>query len=297
MNLGYPCSNLTIDAYASRSFRLASYSPELLLETVQLNLDALLVILEWNREQDIRYFRLPTNLIPFASHPIMDAEWQRRFADQLAAIGSFIVRHAMRITVHPGQYILLDSPSPDVVAQNIADLDHQCKLFDLMRLDATHKVQIHTGGVAGGKAEATRRFIKRYPTLPARIRARLVIENDERLYSLRDNLIIHEACGIPLVFDTFHHRILNTGESLPEAFDLFMPTWNGHGTPMLDYSSQHEERQIGAHTMSIDIGDFATVIENLRSRDADIMLEIKDKEQSVLKAREWIRSRHPVRSS
>ncbi|MGI8405424.1 MAG: UV DNA damage repair endonuclease UvsE [Thermomicrobiales bacterium] len=297
MNLGYPCSNLTIGSRASRRFRLASYSPDRLLETVQLNLDALLGILEWNRGHDIRYFRISSDTVPFASHPVIDADWQHHFADQLKAIGTFIMQNEMRINVHPGQYILLNSPKPDVVERSVAELVYHAELIDLMGLDDTNKIQIHTGGVYGEKEEATQRFITQYAALPARVRARLVIENDERQYSLRDNLVIHESCGIPLLFDTFHHSILNNGESLPEAFDLFIPTWSDHGTPMMDYSSQHGERQTGAHTLSIDIDDFAKVIDDLGDRDVDIMLEIKDKEQSVLKAREWLRfrQRHPSR--
>jgi UV DNA damage endonuclease len=146
MNLGYPCSNITIDSYASRSFSLASYSADLLLETVGLNLDALMVILEWNLAHDIHYFRLPTTLIPFGSHPVMDADWKHHFADQLATIGAFIVGNNMRITVHPGQYILLNSPSPDVRVQNIADLNHQCDLFDLLGLDNTKDPDPHRRG-------------------------------------------------------------------------------------------------------------------------------------------------------
>ena len=291
MRLGYPCSNLTVGSRASRTFRLASYSPDRLLETVQLNLEALLGMLEWNLEHDIRYFRISSGTVPFASHPVMDVDWHRHFADQLMAIGHFITRNGMRINVHPGQYTLLNSPKPDVVERSIAELLYHAELLDLMGIDDTNKIQIHTGGVYGEKEQATQRFIEQYARLPDRVRARLVIENDERQYSLRDNLVIHEACGIPLLFDTFHHSIFNNGESLPEAFDLFMPTWKGHGTPMMDYSSQHGERQTGAHTMSIDLDDFAKVIDDLGDRDADIMLEIKDKEQSVLKAQEWLRER------
>ena len=291
MRLGYPCSNLTVGSRASRTFRLASYSPDRLLETVQLNLEALLGMLEWNLEHDIRYFRISSGTVPFASHPVMDVDWHRHFADQLMAIGYFITRNGMRINVHPGQYTLLNSPKPDVVERSIAELVYHAELLDLMGIDDTNKIQIHTGGVYGEKEQATQRFIGQYARLPDRVRARLVIENDERQYSLRDNLVIHEACGIPLLFDTFHHSIFNNGESLPEAFDLFMPTWKGHGTPMMDYSSQHGERQTGAHTMSIDLDDFAKVIDDLGDRDADIMLEIKDKEQSVLKAQEWLRER------
>ena len=296
MHIGYPCSNPTIGSRASRTFRLASYSPDRFLEAVRLNLEGLLGILEWNLEHDIRYFRISSGTVTLASHPIIDVDWQRHFADQLATIGDFIIGHDMRINVHPGQYTLLNSPKPDVVERSIAELVYHAELLDLMGLDDTNKIQIHTGGVYGEKEQAIQRFIDTYATLSSRVRARLVIENDERQYSLRDNLIIHEACGIPLLFDTFHHSILNNGESLPEAFDLFMPTWNDHGTPMMDYSSQHGERRTGAHTMSIDLDDFAKVIDDLDDRDVDIMLEIKDKEQSALKANEWLRSRQRHRS-
>ncbi|MGI8486044.1 MAG: UV DNA damage repair endonuclease UvsE [Thermomicrobiales bacterium] len=293
MKVGYPCSNPTIGSRASRTFRLASYSPDRFLETVRLNLEGLLGILEWNLEHDIRYFRISSGTITLSSHPIIDVDWQRHFADQLAAIGDFIIRNRMRINVHPGQYTLLNSPKPDVVERSIAELMYHAELIDLMGLDDTNKIQIHTGGVYGEKEQAIQRFIDTYATLPSPIRARLVIENDDRQYSLQDNLVIYEACGIPLLFDTFHHSIFNNGESLPEAFDLFMPTWNGHGTPMMDYSSQHGERRTGAHTMSIDLNDFAKVINDLGDRDIEIMLEIKDKEQSALKAIAWLDARQP----
>jgi UV DNA damage endonuclease len=291
MNIGYPCSNLTIASRASRTFRLASYSPEKFIETARLNLEALMEIVEWNLEHDIRYFRISSGTIPFASHPVMSVQWQDVFRDELAELGTFIMANGMRVNVHPGQYILLNSPKPDVVERSIAELLYTTELLDLMGLDDTHKMQIHTGGVYGDRDAATRRFIDTHTSLPERIRARLVIENDERLFSLHDNLRIHESTGVPLLFDTFHHSIFNHGESLQEAFDLAFPTWAGHGVPMMDYSSQHSERQPGAHAMSIDLDDFATVIDAIGDREVDIMLEIKDKEQSVLRAREWLSQR------
>ncbi len=115
-----------------------------------------------------------------------------------------------------------------------------------------------------------------------------MIENDERQFTLADNLRIHEATGVPLLFDRFHHQLCNHGESLEEALEMAMPTWAGHGAPMVDYSSQHSERQPGAHTMSIDLEDFAGVAALLRDRQVDVMLEIKDKESSVLRAMAYL---------
>ena len=153
-----------------------------------------------------------------------------------------------------------------------------------MGLDHTHKIQIHVGGVYGDKAIASARFVETYARLPDPVRQRLVIENDERQYSLADAMRIHAATGIPVLFDVLHHRLFNEGESLAEALDLAMPTWNGHGPPMIDYSSQHPERQRGAHAMTIDLDDFLPVAAAIGDRDADVMLEIKDKEGSALRA-------------
>jgi UV DNA damage endonuclease len=284
MQLGYPCSNLTLDISAARTFRLASYSEERLIETVSGNLDALETILAWNRDHDIRFFRISSGTIPFASHPVMTVDWRSLFSEQLRRIGSFIRDHAMRINVHPGQYNLLNSPRADVVERTTAELQYHADLLDLMGLDDTNKIQIHTGGVYGDRDAATRSFVVAYGNVPERIHARLVIENDERQFSLADTLRIHNATGVPLLFDTFHHTLFNHGETLAEAIDLAQATWSGHGAQMIDYSSQHTERQPGAHTISIDLDDFALVSAILRDREVDVMLEIKDKEASVLRA-------------
>lgn len=284
MKIGYPCSNLSVDCSTARSFRLASWSPERLVETVHANLACLREVLAWNAEHGVGFFRISSTTVPFASHPVMTVDWQREFAAELAAIGRFIADRGMRINTHPGQYVLINSPKDDVVERSVAELAYHADLFDLMGLDDTAKIQIHTGGVYGDKPAAIDAFVARYPTLPEAIRRRLVIENDERNFSLADNLAIHQRTGIPLLFDVFHHRLLNSGETLPEAFDAFMPTWDGHGTPMMDYSTQHPDRQPGAHTQSIDLDDFAGVLTELGGREVDIMLEIKDKERSALAA-------------
>jgi UV DNA damage endonuclease len=296
MKIGYPCSNLTIDCSASRTFRLASYSPEKFIATVEANLDCLERMLRWNIANGIRFFRISSDTVPFASHPVMTVDWQREFAGRFAELGGLIAGAVMRINVHPGQYNILNSPRPDVVERTVNELIYHAELLDLFGLDHTHKVQIHTGGVYGDKPSAIQAFIDRYPALPEVVRKRLVIENDERQYTLADNLIIHAATGIPLLFDVFHHRLYNNGESLEEAFDRFIPTWQGHGRPMMDYSSQHPEKQAGAHTPSIDLDDFAGVMTLLGDRKVDVMLEIKDKETSALRAMTLISQMFPDRA-
>jgi UV DNA damage endonuclease len=112
-----------------------------------------------------------------------------------------------------------------------------------------------------------------------------VIENDERLYSLSDCLAIHERTGIPVIADTFHYSLYNTGEQFTALLDPVRKTWKAHdGIPMVDYSSQEPGKRVGAHALHIVAEDFRQFLKETLPADFDIMLEIKDKEKSALAA-------------
>ena len=284
MRIGYACVNTTFRESASRTFRVASYSEDRAREVTASNLAALGRILAWNVENGISYFRISSGTVPLASHPVMALDWRSAFAGDLAALGAYARDHSMRLTLHPGQYTLINSPREEVVKNSIDELVYHADLLDLMGMDSTHKIQLHAGGVYGDKAAATRRFIDVYRELPEGVRRRLAIEHEERNYSLADLMPIHEATGVPIVFDVFHHRLHNRGESVGEALALVAPVWEGHGPMMIDYSTQDPAKRWGAHAVSIDLDDFAALVPKLAGHDADVMLEIKDKEQSALRA-------------
>ena len=130
------------------------------------------------------------------------------------------------------------------------------------------------------------RFAATYQQLPAAVRPRVVIENDDRLFSLRDCLQLSAAVGVPVLFDTFHHECLNHGEPMNEALRLAAATWHPtrDGVPLLDYSSQQPNERKGKHTTSLAEDLFRDLLPHLHGLDADIMLEIKDKEASALRA-------------
>ena len=285
MKIGYPCINLSLPCRSSKTFRLKNYSEEKLIETVESNLKCLKEILEYNKQNKIYFFRITSDLIPFASHPIMEFDWQGYFKEKLSEIGKFIKENKMRITMHPGQYTVLNSLSDKVFENSIEDLEYHVDVLDLMTLNRTAKVQVHVGGVYGDKIRSRKRFIERYHSLSDRIKDRLIIENDEKSYNLKDCLYIHEKIGIPIVFDTYHHECLNSGESLEEAFNLFMKTWaTDDGPPIIHYSSEHPVKGKPRHTDSINISHFMDFLKKAKNFDFDIMLEIKDKEKSALKA-------------
>ncbi|MCB2409675.1 UV DNA damage repair endonuclease UvsE [Hymenobacter lucidus] len=286
MKIGYPCVNESLDCTSGATFRLASYSDERVELAVAANLQCLQRILEYNVTNGLRFFRIGSSIVPFGSHPINTFPWQTRFAAEFQAIGDYVKAQQMRISFHPDQFVVLNSPSTDIVQRSIAELVYQGSMLDLMGLDSTAKLQIHVGGLYGDRDLAISRFIATYQELPEAVRRRLVIENDDRLFSLRDCLRVHEAVGIPILFDNFHHECLNHGEPMAEALRLAAGTWHPErdGVLMMDYSSQQLGERKGKHTSTLEEDLFREFLTHLHGLDVDIMLEIKDKEASACRA-------------
>jgi len=285
MKIGYPCINNSIGCTANSTFRLNSYTEETLKIKVKNNLDCLYKILEFNKQNNLLFFRIGSPLVPFASHPVNQFNWQGFFKNDFKKIGDFIKQNNFRISMHPDQFVLINSPNKDIVNRSIKELEYHCQVLDLMGLDETAKVQIHVGGVYNNKPEAIQRFIDNYIKLPDFIKKRLAIENDERMFSLKDCVSISKKTGIPVIFDFFHHECLNNKESINEAVKIASSTWKSKdGILMTDYSSQSPGERKGKHIYSIDLNDFKKTITQIKDLDFDVMLEIKDKEKSALKA-------------
>lgn len=285
MRIGYPCINRSIGCSGNRTFRLSSWSKERLLSTVSSNIACLKNVLAWNHDHEILFFRVTSDLVPFASHAVCTVPWQEHFRDDLAEIGNFIRKTGIRISMHPDQFIILNAPNPGVVERSIAELRYHADLLDLMGLDSSAKIQLHIGGVYGNAPESLNRFVRAYDHLDPAIHRRLVVENDDRRFTAADCLQVHEQTGIPVLFDVFHHTCMSNGEDIRNILPRIRKTWKGpDGTMMVDYSSQHPGKRTGGHAEHIDLEDFLKFLRISQPVDMDIMLEIKDKEASALPA-------------
>jgi UV DNA damage endonuclease len=291
MKIGYPCINQGIGCSSGRTFRLASYSDKRLITSVVDNIACLRKILTWNRDHRIGFFRITSDIIPFASHPVCTFPWEEHFQDALEKTGEFIKESGMRISMHPDQFIVLNSPDREVVSRSIAELAYHANVLDGMNLNTTAKIQLHVGGVYKDAQTSIARFIRVYENLDPAIRRRLVIENDDQRFTAAECLQIYEETGIPVLFDVFHHICHNNGEDPVQMVFQTSRTWKqDDGIPMADYSSQHPSKRRGSHTDHIDLGDFQNFLAITQPHDMDIMLEIKDKEISALQAVEIARS-------
>ncbi len=285
MRIGYPCVNLFLPCSASRTFRLRSYSDERLRETVDSNLSCLETILSFNAERGIRFFRISSDLVPFASHRVCAYPWQRRFRERFAEIGRAARAAGMRFSMHPDQFVLVNAKDAKIFESSRRELVYHAEVMDLMGLPSEAKIQIHVGGVYDDKDASMERFAKRFGALPESVKRRLAVENDDRLYCVADCMRIHEATGLPVIFDSFHHELKNEGETLSEALGMAASTWGrSDGLPMVDYSSQQRGARPGAHAETIDAADFKRFLKLTKPHDFDLMLEIKDKEISAERA-------------
>ena len=287
MRIGYPCINRTIDCTANSTFRLKSYSEARLKNSISNNLDCLRRILQFNLEHNLFFFRISSDIIPFASHPVNRFNWQRYFQEEFEEIGEFITKNRMRISLHPDQFTLINSIKEEIFERSKNELKYHVEILDLMKLDTSAKVQIHVGGVYGDKKESTGRFLTRFDRLDGLIVRRLAIENDDKLFDLNDCLEISEQIQIPIVFDVFHHKLNNSAAlTTKECFQLFIKTWDEKrdGIPMVDYSSQRINGSPRQHSETIDKEDFDLFLKQTKPFDFDVMLEIKDKEKSAIKA-------------
>lgn len=291
MRIGYPCINLSIGCRPSRTFRLANLSWDRLRETVAGNLACLERILRWNVQRGLLFFRITSDLVPLASHPANGFPWDEFFAPDFARIGQFIRAAGMRISMHPGQYTLLNSPRPEVVKAAHADLAYHARVLDLLGLDRTAKIQIHIGGLYGDKKAALMRFVREVERLDPAIRARLVIENDERFFNLDDCLWVSQRTGLPVLLDVFHREVNPDERTLREALAAAAATWGPQdGPPMVDYSSPLPGGRPGSHAHTLDEAHFRRFLEESYPHHFDLMLEIKDKERSALRALEIVRN-------
>lgn len=296
MRVGYACVNTQLPSPA-RTTRLANATPERLRELTAANLDALEAILQWNEEQGIQVFRLTSNLVPFASHMANDLPWWDEFEVRLAAIGRLMKQMEARVSTHPAQYIVLSSERADVVSAAVAELEYHARLLRAFRLDASHKIVLH---MSGRPVDATVvRFKEGFARLSADARSRLVIENDER-WTLAKVLAACEPLGVPVVFDAFHHELAPSldGSGFRHPVLRASETWRAwDGRQEVHFSTQAPGRRPGAHAESLDDSAFSAFVDEVGDLPLDCVLEVKDKEQSTLRALGLLRARELLRAS
>ena len=260
------------------------YASELTLS----NVTDLMEIVKWNEKNGIKFFRMSSEMFPWASHyNIDDMPHIKEISKKLKKVGDFAKKHNHRLTFHPGPFNKLASPKENVVKNTITDLEIHGKIMDLMGLPRTHwaKINIHVGAAYGDKPTALATFCKNVERLSPAVRSRLTVENDDKasLYSTKELYEgVYKQTGIPIVFDYHHHKFCTGGQTEKEALELACSTW-GDIIPVVHYSESAREEQNNSKIKEQKHSDLVYNKINTYNNNINIMIEAKRKELAVLK--------------
>lgn len=286
MSIGYACHSIALPGSDIKSCTLKNATEEHLLSLIGHNLNSLETAVDYNIRNGIRIYRISSDLIPFGSSIASGTSWQRVYAAKLKSIGERIIAGGLRVSMHPGQYTVLNSPDASVAERAVLDLDYHTTILDSMGLASEHKIVLHLGGAYGNKKQAIARFVSRCKELALAVHSRLVLENDDTLFNIQEVLEAAYSAEIPVVYDNLHNAV-NPADTDSTDIDWIRRcsgTWRKRdGLQKIHYAQQHSQKKPGAHSESIYIDRFLEFYRQLSDRDIDIMLEVKDKNISALK--------------
>ena len=295
MSLGYACINMTLGKQKPKITTNRSMIKKTFLEKgipyaselgIQ-NARDLVEIIKWNHRNGINFFRLSSDLFPWASeYNLSELPHYHRICNLMAGAGHLAKKYGQRITSHPGPFNVLVSPKEHVVENTITDLTTHGEVFDMMGLSRTpyNKLNIHCNGVYGDKQSAMDRFCKNFERLPESVQTRLTVENDDKasMYSVKDLMYIHERIGIPIVFDYHHHKFCTGDLSEEEALKLAVSTWPKDIVPVVHYSESKALHENNDKLKPQAHSDYINSVPNTYGLNVDIMVESKAKELAIL---------------
>ncbi len=235
LKLGFPVKVTARPDLKSNDTRRWQSSPHL-----RTSLEYLDTILDHLDRHDIRMYRMSSDLAPYATHPDMPQfhGMVAESATELAAIGAKARRLGIRLSFHPSQYVVLNSPDAELVRKSAWDLASQAEMLDRMELGPEAVMVIHVGGHYGDRIASRERWARVWPTLPEPVRRRLVLEHDDIRFSAADVLWIHEQTGVRLIFDHQHFWCLNPeGLELRPTLEAVLATWPRGVRPKLHFST------------------------------------------------------------
>jgi UV DNA damage endonuclease len=269
---------------------------------LRVSLGYLREIFAYLDEVDIRLYRMASGLAPYATHPD-HPEFHGQVdecAAELAEVGAEACRLGLRLSFHPSQYIVLNSPDADLARRSAADVEVQAAILAAMGLDDEAVVVLHVGGVYGDREAARARFARRYERLSPVARRRLALENDDGRFDVEDVLWLHDRIGIRVIFDVHHHHCYNRRDlQTAEAARLCLATWQGwaarpkvhFSSPRTDWGFRHGSKEQASqprwssHAEFADPFAFIDLYRSVADGAPDVILEAKAKDVAVQQLR------------
>lgn len=287
--IGYACINSSIKENF-KDCRLKSVYTRGISSLKDITLNNLMVTektLRWNIKNNIFMYRATSKMIPFATHSDIIKDFSFRWYEDIDILNSLkkireiVLNNNIRLSMHPDQFTVLNSPDENIVEKAVINLKYH---RDLLVLMGGTDLIIHTGGVYGDKADASARFINSYLNLEEDVRKYVRLENDDISYDLKDVLRISDNCGIPVVLDIHHHNCKNDGNyDIKNLIPHINESWQTAGIiPKCHISTGLTKYNDKRHHNMVSAADFFAFCDLTDGIDVDLMVEAKMKEQAVL---------------
>lgn len=291
IRLGYVAINLTLDITASKTITYTNYlklkENEKIIKLDSLikeNFENLKQIMTYNFKNEIHFYRLSPNIIPLATHPKIKNNYINKYKKQFENIGFMSKLYNIRLDTHPNHFYILNSNKKEVLNNSIKTLKYHYDIFKTMKING--KAILHIGGVYDNKEKAIQRFIENFKKLDKEIQKIIILENDDKIYNIKDTLYICETLGIPMVLDYHHYLCNNEKEKIEDYLPRIIKTWKKEKlNPKIHFSSPKNKKEFRSHSNYINSDDFIKFINIIKkyNTDIDIMLECKAKDEAMFK--------------
>ena len=257
-----------------------------LTNVINANLEGFKEILKYNAKNNIHFYRLNSSLIPLATHELVKYDYLSQIKEQLKELGEYIKEYNMRIDTHPDQFCVLNSTKSSVVKNSIKILEYEKDILNNPGI-SNPRIILHVGSSEISKSEGIKRFISNFNKLDQNLKNMIVLENDDKVYDIKDTLKLCQYLKIPMVLD-YHHHLCNNNLNLDikdYIKDIFA-TWQKE-KPKIHFSSPKSKlkKEFRSHHDYIDVSTFIKFINEIKfcDIDFDIMIEAKKKDEALFK--------------
>ena len=260
---------------------------ERLLTITKLNIETTKRILHYNIAHEIAIYRFSSSIVPLATHPDVRWDFITPFEKDWLEIGELVRKFRLRVSFHPNAFTLFTSPNDEVTDKAVEDMEYHYKMLEAMGMPEQALINIHVGGSYGDKQLAIQRFYANSQKIPAAIKGRMTLENDDKTYTTEETLQVCEHEDIPLLFD-YHHHIANPSTiPLEELLPRILKTWESRRwKPKIHISSPRSGQEIRAHAANVDVDfilPFIHMIKQIGISEIDFIIEAKNKDLAMMK--------------
>ena len=289
VRLGYVALSKALDDVTTSStitytnYINKNYNASKLLEITKGNLEALNEIIKYNIKNNFHFYRLTSKLVPLATHNKVSFDYIAPLKDEYKKISKLINDNNIRVDTHPDQYAVLNSMDSKIVKNTVEILEYHYKIMDALGIK-DKIIILHVGSSACGKKASITRFINNFNKLSDYIKKCIAVENDDKIYNIKDVLELCHKIKVPMVLDYHHFICNNEGENLKNYLNDIIETWNGRLAKMHFSSPKSKlKKEFRSHNDYINSDDFINFINLIKTqdKDIDIMLEAKAKDDAI----------------